>query len=74
MKNELDKLQNSLRHQFYIVVALILLAGFACFLTYNLGYNKHEREVLARAKKVTNSNKPCYEFADIEIIIFGEPQ
>ena len=74
MKSELNDLQKSLRHQLYIVIALILLAGLACFLTYKLGYNAHEQEILQRAKKLLNSDKDYYNSEDLEIVVFGESQ
>lgn len=76
MKNlhtELDELKRSLKLQSIMFVIAIILSAFSCLICYNLGYVKHEKEIIERAKNLPE-NADCYNNTDIENLIFGEPQ
>lgn len=60
--------------QFYAFLFVILLAIGGCVVFYKLGYDKHNSEVLKRAKKIINSDKPCYDSQDLEMVVFGDTQ
>lgn len=70
---DLERLQKSLRTQFYCFIGLIILSSFSCLISYNLGRIRHEREIIQRAKELPE-NVDCWSNTDIEILIFGEPQ
>lgn len=74
MKNELDKLKRSMKTQALLFIALAILSVFACLICYNLGYNKHQREIMQRGKELLNSDKELYNSQDVEILIFGDTQ
>jgi len=76
MKNlhtQLEDLKRSLKIQAAMFICVVFLGAFGCLVCYNLGRISPEREILNRAKQLPE-NVDCYTNADIEKLIFGEPQ
>lgn len=74
LHNELNALQRSLTIQKYLFLLMVLLAFIMSGLAYKLGEIKEKQAVISRGSKLIDSNKPCYDSTDLEIVIFGEPQ
>lgn len=70
---ELDTLKKSLKTQTLLVIIIVILSPFSCLICYNLGRIDHEQEIIKRAKELPE-NVDCYTNADVEKLIFGEPQ
>ena len=54
------------------VITVVIILGFIFFLAGKLGEQAKLDEIKERALKM--KNKPCYTEADLELIIFNDPQ
>lgn len=74
LNNKLGNLERETKIQVLLILILVILAFAGAYVSYNLGYNQKEIEVLKNAKRVIVIGNNCYTDQDIEIIVFGESQ